>query len=154
VALRRLGALARRPELLPDPDAAQRWKSHLHSVSVEGIPLTPTGPAPRPGVVSLRDAFMAADDWLIVRTTRRSVDELVGQYGLTEVLPDAFQRPAQWRVIVPEQTGSGWAFRLYDESLEPIGELRPDPSHGYVTRGGVELLAGGISPAGLIPSAR
>jgi len=149
IALRRLQLLAHRQDLLPDPGAAERWIVRLESLSVEGLPLFLAGPPPRPGVVSLQDAFLAADDWLILRTTRRTIADLVRQYDVGNAVPgDGTPSPATWRVVVPTQTGDGWSLRVYDEKLQPIGDLRPDISRGYVTRAGEEVLAGGIVPAG------
>jgi hypothetical protein len=149
IALRRVGWLTRRPELLPDPTAAQRWKARLETRPVEGVPLERGGPPPRPGVVSLQDAFVAADDWLMVRTTRRTVDDLFRQYQLEGAPP-----PQRLRLVVPEQTGDMCVLRLYDEALSPICDLKLDHSRGYRARGGEEVLAGGIVPTGISPAAR
>ena len=108
-------------------------------MQLDGLPLTAAGPEPRPGVVSLHDAFTAADDWLILRTTRRTVNDLMRQYDVSAVW-----RPAQLRVVVPTQIGEGWWLRAYDESLQPILDLWPNNSRGYTTRGGAEVLAGGL----------
>jgi hypothetical protein len=142
VALRRLQQLARRPSLFPDVAAVERWTVQLQVLSVPGIGLVPGGPTPRPGVVSLQDAFRAADDWLILRTPRRTIEGLIRQYNLGAALhgDDA----ARWHVVVPVSAGSGWSFRVFDKNFRPMCELRPSHSRGYVTRGEEELLAGGL----------
>lgn len=149
IALRRVGWLSRRPELLPDPTAAQRWKMRLETTPAEGVPLAPGGPPPRPGVVSLQDAFMAADDCLIARTTRRTVDDICRQYRVDGTPP-----LKQWRVVVPVQSGDALVLRVYDAALTTLCDLRLDYSPGYVTRAGAEVLAGGLIPARINPAAR
>ena len=149
IALRRLQQLARRPEVLPDPAAVDRWTKHLMSLRIDGLELTPGGPPPRPGIVSLKDTFMAADDWLVLRTTRRTADDLCRQYQLEGIPP-----PEQWRLVLPEQIGGVSVLRLYDETLSPICDLRLNHSRGYVTRGGAEVLAGGIVPVRINPAVR
>src|SRR5262249_36495914 len=132
-----------------------RWKSQLESLPVDGIPLTPSGRPARPGVVSLQDAYMAADDWLILRSARRTVRDLIAQYGLGSILPiEQRKPPVRWRLVIPAQSGEGWVFRVYDESRHQSGDLRPTSWRGYITRGGVELLGGGIFSAGMNPAAR
>jgi hypothetical protein len=149
IALRRLQLLAHGPELLPDSAAVDRWTKHLELLRIDGLELTPDGPPPRPGVVSLQDAFMVADDWLILRTTRRTVDDLCRQYQIEGTPPSE-----QWRLVLPKQIGDMSVLRVYDETHSPICDLRLNHSRGYVTRGGAEVLAGGIVPARINPVAR
>jgi hypothetical protein len=136
IALRRVRQLAWRPELLPDHAAVDRWTALLENRQVDGLPLSPGSPPPRPGVVSLQDAFMAADDWLVLGTTRRTMEELSRQYEVPG--------PAGCSIIVPTKTDDGWSLRVYDESHRPICDLRPDHSKGYLSRGGTEILVGGL----------
>ena len=53
------------------------------ALAVDGLPLTDAGGPPRPGVVSLHDAFQAGDDWRLLRTTRSSLAEFAGLFHWT-----------------------------------------------------------------------
>jgi hypothetical protein len=80
IARRRLGELksagwiadARRDALL----------AALQELSVPGVPIADLSPRERPGVVSIADAAKAAADFVLVRTTRGSLDELMSQFDL------------------------------------------------------------------------
>jgi hypothetical protein len=147
VAARRLRWLAERPRLLPDPRAADRWLAALELLPEEGLVLRDAGPPPRPGVVSLHDAFLVADDWAMLRTARRSIGELCQHYDFT-VLQSRLRRdlasPENWRLVVPVRAAGAWALRIYDNRFRPLFDVLPDYAEGYYCRGGVEVVAAGL----------
>lgn len=150
VAERRIQCLASQPELLPDPGAIERWLVKLAAMNVDGLPLTDAGPRPRPGVVSLHDAFLAADDWLVVRTTRRAIDDLLGHYDFEPMFEQFAGRilgASAWRILLPVTRGQEWLLTVLDDGLRPVLELHPDFSSGYWCRGGGEALVAGLRAA-------
>jgi hypothetical protein len=54
----------------------------LKALPVAGVPITELAPRERPGVVSIADAAKASADFVLLRTTRGSLDELLAQYDL------------------------------------------------------------------------
>src|SRR5262249_38021415 len=143
IALRRLDQLSRRTDLLPNTAAFARWTARLETLPVDGLPLVAHGTQTHHGVVSLHDAYLAADDWLILRTTRRTVDDLLKQYDIAAMVQSkGIPSSSQWRIVLPVG-GDEWSLRVYDEGLRPLCDLRPDYSNGYASRGGAEFLAGG-----------
>jgi hypothetical protein len=130
VAERRLSALARLMNEITD-----HWATALASLPIDGQPLKEAGPSPRPGVVSLHDAFLTADDWIARRTTRTSLRDL----------EMAFQWPANgapqhWRLLLPRDDG----LVAYDADLRPVCRVAAQYSRGYICRGGVEVPASGL----------
>lgn len=111
-------------------------EAEKQSLEARGLPV-PRVKAGRPGVVSLADAWRVADDFVLLRTTGRTVDAFRALYDLGEV------RPA---LIVGDADLPG--VRLYDDAMQPQMELVFDPARGYESRGGVEYPVGGLRVAG------
>lgn len=58
---------------------------NLAAFQVEGIPIPRRSIPNRPGVPSLEDAFKVAPDFVLLRTTRRTVNDFLTQYDLNDV---------------------------------------------------------------------
>jgi hypothetical protein len=141
IALQRLALLRARPNWLPTADSPARWHSRLLEMQVDGLPLPkPHAPA-RPGVVSLADAERVAGDWIMLRTTRKTVAELERQYDLRPL--DTFKLPLrEWRLLAPGSAPGH--LRIFDKDLQLRAELAADVAGGYIARGGVEMPAAGL----------
>src|SRR5204862_7920305 len=136
--------LPRHGNLLPDADAVERWRRQLVSLAVDGLPLREAGAPARPGVVALQDALRLADDWLILRTTRTTLNDFTRQYDLRPVqarIGDVAPDVADWRLLVPGGSDRHPTLCLYDRHLTLRLEMSADVSRGYGTRGGVEFPA-------------
>jgi hypothetical protein len=62
-------------------------RSALENLPVWGVPLRDLSPRERPGVVSIADAGKAAPDFVLLRTTRRSLLELLAYVDVTRLAP-------------------------------------------------------------------
>src|SRR5262249_9828801 len=104
-----------------------------------GLPLREVPAQPRPGTVSLADAQLSADDWVLLRTTPRTVRAFLAIYDLAPFVG----RPA---LIVPGGDPGDGRLRLrgYDEGVRQRLERAFDPAGRYESRGGVEYPAGGL----------
>jgi hypothetical protein len=143
----RLRLIARHADLLLDAFAIERCRRQLGSLVVDGLPVKDAGAPARPGVVSLQDALRLADDWMIVRTTRTTLNEFVRQYDLRplhERLGDAAPSEADWQLLVPGGSEHQPTLCLYDRHLILRLQMSADVSHGYGTRGGVEFPSAGL----------
>jgi hypothetical protein len=132
VAERRLSVLARHTKV-----STNEWLAALASIDTGGMPLAEAGPSPRPGVVSLHDALLSADDWIARRTTRSSLSDLEMAF---EWPATGNCRPKEWRLLLP----SGADLIAFDGELRPVCRLSADYSRGYMCRGGVEVPASGL----------
>ncbi len=134
IAEERLRLLTEKLALLAEP-RGQALRTRLRQNDLaRGIPLSARpGPA-RPGVVALSDALEVAPDFILLRSTRRSVEDFLAQYGTLVGHPDFFaaNRPALivgGTAVDGQRTGT---LLLYDEDfrlrlaleIEPTGELR------------------------------
>jgi hypothetical protein len=75
----------------------------LQELSVPGVPVADFAPRERPGVVSIADAAKAASDFVLLRTTRGSLDELMSQCDLRtlgEIPADAYEWLARDRNVL------------------------------------------------------
>ncbi len=89
VAARRLASLQSAGWI--DAARYEALRTALPGISVVGVPASELRATERPGVVSLADANKAASDFVFLRTTRSSLDELLGRYDwrpLEESYPD------------------------------------------------------------------
>jgi hypothetical protein len=147
VAERRLSALRPHANRVGGKEAIDRWIDKLQSMRVDGWALANGGSPPRPGVVSLHDAFLTADDWIALRTTRSSLRELERAFDWAS---QKINPVRAWRLLLPV----GPDLVALDERLNEIARITPDYSAGYSCRGGVEtpiaglkLSAGAVMPA-------
>jgi hypothetical protein len=158
----------------PTSDAAafDELRDRLLHLQVSGIPARTLSGVRRPGVVSLEDARLVSDDFLILRTTRRSIDRLWIRYDLqllAAVAPDV----TRWLTEDPhvllirqpadaqESQTSGVALHesatrpehvvlvAYDRNLRPRVELGLEPPDSrlsaYDEVGGEYCLARGLA---------
>ena len=158
----------------PTSDAAafDKLRDRLLHLQVSGIPARTRSGVRRPGVVSLEDARLVSDDFLILRTTRRSIDRLWIRYDLqllAAVAPDV----TRWLTEDPhvllirqpadaqESQTSGVALHesatrpvhvvlvAYDRNLRPRVELGLEPPDSrlsaYDEVGGEYCLARGLA---------
>jgi hypothetical protein len=128
LALRRLRLLVQSAEL----------EAALTSLEVSGIPLSRIVSQPRPGAVSLADARQVAEDFIVLRTTQATVEELFRQYDFGEF--DALKRE-RGLVIVSCKAGE---LTIFDRELRPRLTLTPDASQGYQSRAGHEMVRAGL----------
>lgn len=142
LAEKRLRRLAQRSDLLPDVDAVGRWRAILDGLHVVGVPLERRDAPTRPGVASLQDAFMVADDFVFLRTTRRAVRDFAAQYDCTP-LANVFA-PGEWHVVAPTVTDDRCVLTLFDRSYRLRVELDADLSRGFARVGGTEYVAVGF----------
>jgi hypothetical protein len=137
VALRRLFALSRTENVPMAASRVDAWIKSLESLPMDGRPLSDAGPPPRPGVVSLHDALLTADDWLLLRTTKSSLATLEAAFDWAPLI----LAPArEFRLLEP----STEELIAYAADGAEVFRLSPDLSQGYVSRGGVELPAAGL----------
>jgi hypothetical protein len=97
--------------------------------------------------VSLHDALRAADDFLILRTTRQTLRDFAEQYDVTplsERLHEIIPPVPEWRLLVPGGTEVEQTLCAYDRHLRLRLELAADLSRGCAARGGVEFPAAGL----------
>lgn len=149
VAARRLATLKSAGWI--DAGRYQALRTALAELSTPGIAAAEIVGGERPGVVSLRDANKAAADFVFLRTTRGSLDELLRHYDLRP-LAEQFSDTARWLaedpgVLLIAHTPAGSsqrpvlrAYSAGDLRLElGFPRERSTMAH-YVERGGVELI--------------
>lgn len=120
------------------PQITMRWPK-----DVDGVPLTDFGPPPKPGVVSLHDAMLSADDWMALRTTRSSLRDWDAAFEWAAL---GLQPSRDWRLVLPD----GDNLVAFDEQFKPVARIAIDGSEGYRLRGGVEAPVAGllVAPTG------
>jgi hypothetical protein len=127
IAERRLAFLAEKFTDLATAADWQRWRETLHSgLPIQGLPVQPSPIPPRPGVASLADALRVADDFLLLRTTRRSAREFLDYFGLAARFPDE-------RLLIVGGSAIGKApgiVCVYDAALSQRLELTFDAAAG------------------------
>ncbi len=146
LAEKRLRRLMKRPHLLPDADAVDRWRRLLEQTIVPGVPLERRDASIRPGIATLLDAFMVADDFVFLRTTRRTVSDFAAHY---DCAPIASVLPLdEWHIIEPTVADDRCLLTLYDRERQPRVRLEADLSRGFVRAGGTEYVAAGFRVVG------
>lgn len=124
----------------------------LDKLMIRGVAVAELSPSARPGVVSIADAGKAAADFVLLRTTHRSLDELLSKYELrplADVSPGTYEwlsaRPADALVVQrgsPDGTQSP-TLRVHRHDalcLEFALPQRANPADAYRERGGVESV--------------
>lgn len=107
---------------------------HVMKQSTSGIPLQLTPVKSRPGVVSLNDAFQTADDFHLLRTTRRSVQDFLAVYdlaGLEQQVDLKFLTSDADVLIIPGAAvpgGKPGTMVIYDADFQPRLEFAITPS--------------------------
>jgi hypothetical protein len=123
---------------------------HLQSIlrrPAPGARLRASGGRQRPGAVSLDDALRIADDFVLLRSTRQTIQaflELFDFSALFERAPylrcDRHLLIVDRRSIQPATAG----ISVFDEGLQERLQLEIDDSNGYRTRAGLEFPVGGL----------
>jgi hypothetical protein len=113
--------------------------------AVAGLPLDAIGTTPRPGVVSLADARQASPDFVFLRTTAASLQDLLDLFDFTPMAAscDIGFLTVQRRALVA-RSAKGTGIVVYDEQFRPRLELEVAIEQGYATRAGCEFPGGGL----------
>ncbi len=150
IAEGRLGLLAEDWALITNPEEFDELRNQLRNLAIGGIPLEPMGGASRPGAVSISDALKVADDFVFLRTTKKSVSDFLGLYQFETLAPRIaldYLTPNQPLLILrsmAKSSDSEGILVIYDAQKRKRLELRVDPSRGYETRAGVGYPAAGL----------
>jgi hypothetical protein len=147
-------SLAERLELLPDAARRDTLRQRLRDLPVSGLPVSEVQ-CDEGRIVSLADARRAADDFLLLRTTRRSLDEFLERYDLSALAARfdlGFLTRERRALIVPAPIATGAEERVltvYDAWLRPRLELGWRRQWGYEVCGGAEHPRGGLQVLGV-----
>jgi hypothetical protein len=144
IAEKRLSELTKQHDLI-GPAYGMALEQRLRDLKVEGIGVDLPVQRPRPGGVSLTDTFKVADDFLIVRTTARSVRDFLGLFDFSP-LAERFGLDylGQARCVLIVRAAAEGGLRIFDDQYRCRLELQLDPVGGYRNRGGTECPAGGL----------
>jgi hypothetical protein len=148
VAASRLSELCGKLGIL-EATAHERMQSALRDLAVPGIPVASLNAPSRPALVSLLDACKLADDFVLLRNTRRTADaflRLSDVRATVEVHGLDFLAAGRRFLIVQGFAGASAPndITLFDDLLRPRVQLAIDARSGYVHRAGVEHPAGGL----------
>jgi len=130
---------------LAPSEALSKVRGSLQNDSVKGIPVRQWPLKQRPGVVAFEDALVAADDFVFMRNTRRSIREFRDWYAPPPEDAqriDALLAPGHCLIVRSPETSSH--LLVYDAQLRHAATLTVDLSHGYVARLGIEHPAAGL----------
>jgi hypothetical protein len=148
VAASRLEEFTGKLHLL-DAASHQRLRSALRDLSVPGIAVASLRAPARPALVSLLDARKVADDFVLLRNTRRTTDAFLEHYDLRATAQRHgldFLATGR-RFLILQGFGGASApndLTLFDDLLRPRVQLTIDARSGYLHRAGVEHPAGGL----------
>jgi hypothetical protein len=139
IAEQRLRDLAREDFL------ADRLRELPEAPSVVGLPLDAVGAVSRPGVVSLADARQASPDFVFLRTTAASLQELLDLFDFTPLAArfDIDFLTVRRQALVA-RSAVGTSLVVYDEQLRPRLEFDVDAKEGYTSRAAREYPVGGL----------
>ena len=147
VALGRLRFLAENADLLAQ-DARAAIEEKLHDLKIEGISLKSGGRAARPASVSISDALKASSDFVILRTTKKSVSDLSRCFQFEVLAPQLSLDQWPQGLLVVRETGESPSFgdllAIYDSTRAKRLELSIDSSQGYQSRAGLQLPRAGL----------
>jgi hypothetical protein len=131
IAKQRLEYLEKRLSALAAPGDWAAWRRRLAALKVGGLALQPSPGKARPGVVSLMDAFRVAPDFVLLRTTRRSIREYLASEefraiatGLRLDVPDA-ERVGL--IVAGSAIGKSPSLFICDAALESQCEMELFP---------------------------
>jgi hypothetical protein len=150
IAGQRLRVLSGMPEFRITPEMCADYQARLSDLSVRGVPLDPHKGKPRPGVVSIEDARAVAEDFVFMRTTRRSVGDFLALFDFSHLGQRCsldYLSPMQRLLILRGQAGTGQTeglLTIYDTELRRRLELQVDLRAGYAVQGGVEYPVAGL----------
>jgi hypothetical protein len=118
------------------------WHIILREMPVAGLPPPRSAGPPRPGGVALADTYQAARDFLVLRTTPRSVRDFLALIDPASLESLRGVQPALIMRGTAEAEPVEGMLTVYDDRLRARLELRIHPEGGYESRGGVEYPAG------------
>jgi hypothetical protein len=124
-------------------DQFTKAKEKVAAIQVDGVPIPPRSIPPRPGVPSLEDALKVAPDFVLLRTTRRTVNDFMTQFDLEPVkrrFPIDFLTASNPLVIA--SGASPGSLVIHGPSIRL--EFTFDPKAGYVVHRCHEYPAGGL----------
>jgi len=149
VAEARLHFLVQRSGLLA-PDERGTLGEKLRDLKIEGISPPPGERAARPGSVSISDALKASPDFVILRTTKKSVSDFARCFQFEVLAPQLSldQWPQGLATLVVREPGESPSFGdllvVYDSTGAKRLELSIDSSQGYQCRAGLQLPRAGL----------
>ena len=128
-----------------DDEQFTKAQAKLAALKIDGIPIPKRSVPPRPGVPSLEDALKVAPDFVLLRTTRRTVNDFLTQYDVNavrhrfplELLPDT------QRVVIVGGEGQGPASLMIHTAALRL-EFAFDPKAGHVVHRCHEYPVGGL----------
>jgi hypothetical protein len=145
IARRRCGELERLAAELDLGNVDWRLLRRNESLHVPGLPATRVAEPDRP-VVSLADARRVAEDFVIIRTLRRGLEEVLAAFDFAALRPEAsLPDPREMLLLLrlaADEKGSMLA--LFDHQMRQRLEMVTDLSRGFSRRGGRELPAAGL----------
>jgi hypothetical protein len=110
-----------------------------------GVRFAPAHPSQRPGTASLDDSLAVADDFVFLRSTRRSVEDFLRWYDVLPLVKNglgAVIQPGKCLMIRSDSRPDD--FVIYDENWARRAVMRVDLSRGFVSRIGVEHPVAGL----------
>jgi hypothetical protein len=152
VARGRLRYLANKLGLIVASGELETYEKALDELVVHGIPVANLARQARPALISLADAAKAADDFVILRSTRKAWHEFEGEYAIGPALKNyrmtdvRFGKPLLLVREKPTSDGRD-TLAIYDGRMRKRVELDFDAREGYMRRGGVEYP---VSPLRII----
>jgi hypothetical protein len=150
IARHRFDWLTQHVDLVTPDEYADLRRSIGEAAPVEGVPVERIESASRPGTISLADARRVADDFALLRTTRRAVGDFLALFDfapLAACIPLDWLAPERPLLIVGEAVGREKrevVIRIHDAGLRPRLELAADFGGGYACRAGIEYPANGL----------
>jgi hypothetical protein len=150
IAGQRLAELRLLPELASSFAELEAHRVMPGDFRVEGLPLEMPATRPRLGAVSLADALKVASDFVLLRTTQRSLVEFLQLFDWSDLgnkVSLDFLFGKQPVLILPatgaagETEGRLW---VYDSNFRKRIELQLQCRAGYTNRGGVESPTAGL----------
>lgn len=145
IAERRLYDLCNWLEVGEESPSCTLLQQLLKNLAAIGIQPPPAGPNPKPGTVSLADVSRTAEDFVCLRTTRRSVRDFLAQFDfspLARITCLDYLAPEKPVLILGEPRPGKLV--IHDAAWQRRLELQVDPSQGYNSRDGQEYPVAGL----------
>ena len=149
IAEQRLDLAFNEPPLFLTTENLESYREALRRLEVPGVPLKTSATYQRPGAVALADAAKVANDFVLLRTTRQTVQaflELFDFTGLGKQFDLNYLDPAK-KLLIVSTAATGEAVKgvllVYDDQMRRL-ELQVDPSQGYRSRAGLEYPRAGL----------
>lgn len=136
VAVQRLVQLAGDADLPVEKTFVDVCRARLLKLSVAGLPLDRIDGEPRPGSVSLRDARLAASDFVFLRTTSSSLASFLASVDCTPL------RELGNEAVLLARKGDSLV--VYDAAFQPRVEFALPAKEDLITRAGVEYPRDGL----------